>query len=78
MECGSLLPLSLSELARALITTTHGARPASRPGESKLPHSIVRRTADRKNGGPRYSLWKNTDPDIPILKQAQAEYAGLK
>jgi len=24
------------------------------------------------------SLWKDADPDIPILKQAQAEYAKLK
>jgi hypothetical protein len=75
-----LLPPSVSELARARITTTHGARPASRLGESgsELPHSIVRRTADRKNGSPRYSLWKNADPDIPIVKQVQAEYVGLK
>jgi hypothetical protein len=24
------------------------------------------------------SLWKDADPDIPILKQAKAEYAQLK
>ena len=24
------------------------------------------------------SLWKDADPDIPILKQARAEYAKLK
>ena len=24
------------------------------------------------------SLWKNADPDIPVLKQARAEYAKLK
>jgi serine/threonine protein kinase/Flp pilus assembly protein TadD len=24
-----------------------------------------------------FALWKNADPDIPILKQAKAEYAGL-
>ena len=23
------------------------------------------------------TLWKNADPDIPVLKQAQAEYAKL-
>jgi hypothetical protein len=23
-------------------------------------------------------LWKEADPDIPILKQAQAEYASLQ
>jgi ATP/maltotriose-dependent transcriptional regulator MalT len=25
-----------------------------------------------------FTLWKNADPDIPILKQAQAEYARLQ
>ena len=24
------------------------------------------------------TLWKDADPDIPILKQAKAEYAKLK
>jgi len=24
------------------------------------------------------ALWKNADPDIPILRQAKAEYAKLK
>jgi len=24
-----------------------------------------------------FTLWKNADPDIPILKRAMAEYAGL-
>jgi len=24
------------------------------------------------------TLWKDTDPDIPILKQAKAEYARLQ
>jgi hypothetical protein len=25
-----------------------------------------------------FALWKNADPDIPILIQAKAEYAKLK
>ncbi len=25
-----------------------------------------------------FSLWKNADPDIPVLKQAKAEYAKLE
>ena len=25
-----------------------------------------------------FALWKDTDPDIPILKQAKAEYAKLQ
>jgi hypothetical protein len=28
----------------------------------------------RKNG----TLWKDADPDIPILKEAKAEYAKLR
>jgi hypothetical protein len=24
------------------------------------------------------ALWKNADPDVPVLKQAKAEYAKLK
>ena len=24
------------------------------------------------------TLWKDADPDIPIYKQAKAEYAGLR
>ncbi len=25
-----------------------------------------------------FALWKDADPDIPVLKQAKAEYAWLK
>jgi hypothetical protein len=25
-----------------------------------------------------FALWKSSDPDIPILKQAQTEYAKLQ
>ena len=25
-----------------------------------------------------FALWKNADPDIPLLKQAQAEYKNLQ
>ena len=25
-----------------------------------------------------FTIWKNADPDIPILKQAKAEYAKLQ
>jgi hypothetical protein len=33
----------------------------------------------RPNCGKREgSLWKDADPDIPILKEAKAEYAKLK
>jgi hypothetical protein len=33
-------------------------------------------TAEKKTALP--TLWKDADPDIPILKQAKAEYAKLK
>jgi hypothetical protein len=25
-----------------------------------------------------FALWKDTDPDVPMLKQAKAEYAKLR
>ena len=25
-----------------------------------------------------FAIWKDADPDVPILKQAKAEYAQLK
>ena len=25
-----------------------------------------------------FTLWKNADPDMPVLKQARAEYAKLR
>jgi hypothetical protein len=25
-----------------------------------------------------FALWKNADPDVPVLKQAKAEYANLQ
>jgi len=25
-----------------------------------------------------FSLWKDADPDVPVLKQAKAEYAKLQ
>ena len=31
----------------------------------------------RKSRGRKTTLWKDADPDIPILKQAKAEYAKL-
>jgi tetratricopeptide (TPR) repeat protein len=34
--------------------------------------------AARKSYQQFLSLWKNADPDIPIYKQAKAEYAGLR
>ena len=30
------------------------------------------------SGSEVFALWKDADPDIPILKQAKAEYARLQ
>jgi hypothetical protein len=32
----------------------------------------------RKCFGDFFTLWRDADPDIPILRQAKAEYAALK
>ena len=34
--------------------------------------------AARKSYQDFLALWKDADPDIPIYKQAKAEYAGLR
>lgn len=36
------------------------------------------RDAAREHYQDFFALWKNADPDVPILKQARAEYAKLK
>jgi len=42
----------------------------------------VCRVAGRRSaaiqGGKLFTLWKDADPDIPVLKQAKAEYAKLE
>jgi serine/threonine protein kinase/tetratricopeptide (TPR) repeat protein len=50
--------------------------PAGRPQGAPLqPEALAKaRTAYQDF----LALWNNADPDIPILKQAKAEYAGLK
>jgi hypothetical protein len=39
-------------------------------------------SGDKSNAQSAYKdffvLWKNADPDVPILKQAKAEYAKLE
>jgi hypothetical protein len=44
---------------------------SSRPNRSTAAnhHALPTKTS---------GLWKNADPDIPILKQAKAEYAKLQ
>ena len=42
-------------------------------------HTNEPREASKVSGTTAYfSLWKDADPDIPILKEAKAEYANLK
>ena len=50
---------------------TAGETPAGRGG---LPALQRARTAYQDF----FALWKDADPDIPILQQAKAEYAGLQ
>jgi len=47
------------------------------PGRVSLDANQIYRQSG--NGIPRFfTLWKEADPDIPILKQAKAEYAKLQ
>jgi hypothetical protein len=42
-------------------------------------YALQRNTAKAKAGYQDFlALWKDADPNIPILKQAQAEYAKLQ
>jgi eukaryotic-like serine/threonine-protein kinase len=44
-----------------------------------LAHALAGDTAKAKKAYQDFlTLWKDADPDIPILKQAKAEYAKLK
>ena len=43
----------------------------------KLIYSPIK-TAFMPWSSPKNRQWKDADPDIPILKQAQAEYAKLQ
>jgi hypothetical protein len=42
------------------------------------PLTLVRTEGDGRVIDLFRPLWKDADPDIPILKQAKAEYAKLK
>jgi eukaryotic-like serine/threonine-protein kinase len=42
-------------------------------------YAIERESAKAKSAYQDFfSLWKDADPDIPVLKQARAEYAKLQ
>jgi eukaryotic-like serine/threonine-protein kinase len=49
---------------------------------SHLPSCAYTLQGDALKAGEKYqdflALWKDADPDIPILKEAKAEYAKLQ
>jgi eukaryotic-like serine/threonine-protein kinase len=56
-------------LARANVLesrSTHGANAESARGRARAAYNDF------------FTLWKDADPDIPILKQAKAEYRKLQ
>ena len=50
------------------------------PRSANLPSRLGLARADFLQGAYQdfLALWKDADPDIPILKQAKAEYANLQ
>jgi hypothetical protein len=49
----------------------------SHPGETPVPQQAALAKA-RAAYQDFFTLWKDADPDIPILKQAKGEFAKLK
>lgn len=49
-----------------------------RPGSGPPPSSSFRQTGGYGLYQDFLALWKDADPDIPILKQAKAEYAKVQ
>ena len=62
---------SLAQLGRARANALQAR--ISEGGDA--PAARARALADYKEF---FALWKEADPDVPILKQAQAEYAKLQ
>jgi hypothetical protein len=50
-------------------------KPKTRGSNVLLPSNFFFRTLPVTR---RLALWKDADPDIPILKEAKAEYAELQ
>jgi tetratricopeptide (TPR) repeat protein len=83
------LGVARSNALQAGIATAHvGTAALGRPGEQSSPaaasgeSSPADRDAARVRALAAYkdflTLWKDADPDIPVLKQAKAEYAKLQ
>jgi hypothetical protein len=78
---GALASLGLARayVAQAGYAVPGGARPDSlgSPAPSSPTHDNLKAKA-RAAYQDFFALWKDADPDIPILKQAKAEYAKVR
>jgi hypothetical protein len=63
------------ELGEALERVRVAGRAGRRFLKPRLRHGD-RRTGQRDRD-PFFALWKDADPDVPILKEAKAEYVKL-
>jgi hypothetical protein len=83
------LGLARAYVVQASFSITLGTRPAASrftqtEGSTTLKSGATNLAADEFKGKAYaaykdfFTLWKDADPDIPILKQAKAEYAKLQ
>jgi eukaryotic-like serine/threonine-protein kinase len=68
---------ALSRLGLARAYALH-AQPAQAAQSAQSPDADAARTKARAAYQDFFALWKDADPDIPILKEAKAEYAKLQ
>jgi len=71
---GVVLNYPLGALARLLLARAYGAQAQSAQRADANAVRVKARAAYQDF----LTLWKDADPDIPILKQAKAEYAKLQ
>ncbi len=67
------LSQSLASVDKITVVSTGDGRSGS--GVSQITGEVAK---SRKAYQDFFALWKDADPDIPILKQAKAEYAKLQ
>jgi eukaryotic-like serine/threonine-protein kinase len=75
---GALARLGLARAYRLEAGTGHGTATASAAGDTNLeadPSALAKAQAAYQDF---LTLWKDADPNTPILKEAKAEYAKLK
>ena len=76
--------LSRAELARAYALQTESVAPGEGHSVKTVSTASSAPTHDDPKAKAReqyeafFTLWKNADPDIPVLKEAKAAYAKLK